>query len=157
MGTGMNAELMDQKVFEVDYNERLTSYLDRTSLDIHVVDDSAPVEQDERTPNDLIGVARVPLRGLLLDDRRIDGRFEVQNSKGEHSGFVVVEIVMTDTLQSSHIAKSKFGMAINEEWEADFIKALCQGIAKSSPLRDVDSVFNMFSKNQEMLSPELFR
>ena len=54
-------------------------------------------------------------------------------------------------------AIAKFGMAINEEWEADFIKALCQGIAKSSPLRDVDSVFNMFSKNQEMLSPELFR
>ncbi len=55
----------------------MTGYLDRTLLEVTVVDDSAPVDLDERETKDMVGVARVPLRGLLLDDHRVEGRFEI--------------------------------------------------------------------------------
>ena len=43
-------------------------------------------------------------------------------------------------------------MAINEQWERDFVEALCIGIAKNTTIRDVDSIFYMFSKNEETIN-----
>lgn len=48
-------------------------------------------------------------------------------------------------------------MAANEEWEREFITTLCEGICKYTPIRDVDSIFYLFSKNEESISQDKFR
>ena len=47
-------------------------------------------------------------------------------------------------------------MAANEQWENEFIATLCDGIAKYTPIWDVDSIFYLFSKNDEAISQENF-
>lgn len=63
-----------------------------------------------------------------------------------------VELVLSENIHSNLVAQSKYGMAANEEWEREFITTLCEGICKFTPIRDVDSIFYMFSKNDESIN-----
>lgn len=144
-------------MFEVQFNDKFTFYLDRWELVIHVIDDAAPLSPDEWDPVDEIGTAKIPLRNLMLDEKWIDNWFPILNKNGDHCGIIDIEIVMTENLQSNIVAQSKYGMAINEQWEKDFIEALCIGIVKSTTIWDVDSIFYMFSKNEETISQEKFK
>ena len=79
-------------------------YLDWKELVVHIIDDAAPVSTDEREPVDEIGYAKIPLRGLMLDERRIDQWYPILNKAGEHCGLLDIELVMTENLQSNLVA-----------------------------------------------------
>lgn len=68
-----------------------------------------------------------------------------------------IELAMSENLQSNLVAQSKYGMAAHEEWEREFVTTLCDGICKYTPIRDVDSIFYIFSKNEESISQEKFK
>ncbi len=112
---------------------------------MHVIDDSKVVDVDEKEGDDQIGFATIPLRGLLVDHKKIEGRFEVFNSKNEHVGLLVIEIVITDPISQHIHAKTGFGLTVGEQWEKEFIHKMCLGVAKTTYIRDVDSIFNIFS------------
>lgn len=63
-----------------------------------MIDDAAPVATDQREPVDEIGTVKIPLRGLMLEERRIETRFPIINKAGEHCGLLDIELVMTETL-----------------------------------------------------------
>ena len=69
-----------------------------------MIDDAAPVSSDEREPIDEIGFVKIPLRGLMVDERRIESRFPIINKLGEHCGLIDVELVLSENLNSNLVA-----------------------------------------------------
>ena len=55
---------------------------------------------DEAVENEL-GSAKIPLRGLLLDENRINDRYQITNAGGDHIGLLAIEISMSDLLESN--------------------------------------------------------
>lgn len=49
------------------------------------------------------------------------------------------------------------GLAITTLWERDLIDTICEHITKSTRFRDVDTIFDIFSKKKDMITQEDFK
>ena len=89
--TGTDPVFDDKDEYTCVYNNNFHEYLDKESLNIYIFDNSRPIEVDtdgkevemvnDNNNTDLIGVCKVPLRGLILNNE-ISGQFVISNEEG---------------------------------------------------------------------------
>ena len=149
------------------YNNNFHNYLDKESLNIYVFDSSTPIEVDtdgkevemvrKNIENDLIGICKVKLRGLILNNK-IEGKFEILNEQGNtNMGYLIVNIVAEEIISENK----------EKQIKNDLDQKLIQGIDSilvnfALILRDkglkMNSAFSIFDKDNEgIISIENFR
>ena len=160
VSAGPNPRFDDIQNYEVAYKPTFIDYLDRNSLEITVFDDSAPISEEEsKAKSDdlgIIGVAKVPLQLLSLS-KDVSGPISILNSKGQHWGVLMVKISVTDPMRIYSGAQGAPGLAITTLWERDLIDTICEHITKSTRFRDVDTIFDLFSKKKDKITQEDFK
>jgi hypothetical protein len=140
----------------------LIEYLDETNLEITVFDNSAPMvdEEDEKAKDsedrDIIGIAKVPLKLLTLS-KDISGPITILNSKGQHCGILFLKITVSDPLRKYASTQGGTGLAITALWEKDIIETISHSITKTTRFREVDAIFEIFSKKKEKMTQDDFK
>lgn len=160
---GSNPRFDDTSKYEVAYTPDFVNYLDSNTLDIIILDDSAPLNQQDDTESkleddkDIIGTAKVNLKLLALS-KEVSGPVPILNSKGQHSGNLKIRITVTDPVRKYAGARGGgSSFVVTTLWERDTIKTISEYIVKSTKIRDVDSVFEIFSKRKEKITHDDFK
>ena len=107
---GNNPQFEDVTSYTVLYDTSLHDYIERENLNIYLFDSSNPIEVDVSNKDqvklvdyqngqDLIGVCRVPLKGLLISDL-VQGSFPVLNDNNKQSGELVVNIFWEEVIKN---------------------------------------------------------
>jgi len=162
VSSGANPRFDDIRNYEVAYKSSLIEYLDKSELEIIVMDDSAPLkEDDEESKHDdddreIVGVAKVPLKLLALS-KGISGPASVLNSKGQHCGAVMIKITVGDPLRNYASTQGGTGLAITTLWEKDIIETISQYATKTAITRDVDAIYDTMSNRKEKLTKDDFK
>ena len=160
VSAGPNPRFDDIQNYEVAYKPTFIDYLDKSNLEITVFDDSAPIPVEDAKSRlddrDIIGFAKVPLQLLSLS-KDISGPISILNSKGQHCGVLFIKITVTDPMRVYSGAQGATGLAITTLWERDMIDTICEHITKSTRFRDVDTIFDIFSKKKDKITQEDFK
>ena len=156
ISSGNNPIFEDVSSFRVNYNKDFINYVEKENLNIYIFDSMNPIEIDINDPNqvklvntnqeaanDLIGICRVPLKGLLINDL-VQGEFPIVNMKNEKIGILNLNIFWEEV-----------NTAVEEEelpYETEAYKdALVLKLAKA--LKDkglnLDSAFNIFDMDKK--------
>lgn len=156
--TGTDPLFDDKEEYTCVYNNNFHEYLDKESLNIYIFDNSRPIEVDtdgkevemvtSNNNTDLIGICKVPLRGLILNSE-ISGQFVIANEEGnEKMGDLEVNIVAKEIFLDNDDKKNK---ALFEENLKEGVDPLLVRLAAA--LRDkglnMNSAFNIFDKDNE--------
>ena len=104
VSSGNNPQFEDTASFNAIYNKDFLDYIEKENLNIYLFDSMNPIEldvtsQDEarlvnsnkQLSQDLIGICRIPLQGLLVNDL-IQGEFPIYNMKEQRVGKLIVNI-----------------------------------------------------------------
>ena len=104
ISSGNNPIFEDVSSFKVSYNKDFVNYVEKENLNIYIFDSMNPIEIDMDDPNqiklvntnqetsdDLIGICRVPLKGLL-NNGLVQGEFPIVNMKNEKVGILNLNI-----------------------------------------------------------------
>ena len=164
--TGPDPLFDDIETYTCVYNGNFHEYLDKECLNIYVFDNSIKLKVDTdgkevemiRNTNDtdLIGICKVQLRGLILNNK-IEGKYAVLNEEGNTTmGYLSVNIVAEEIfLDDEKKIKDGFDTKIIEGVDPLLVKL-------ASILRDkglnMNSAFNIFDKDDEdQISLDNFR
>lgn len=168
-GTGTDPLFQDIEKFDVVYDKNFHDYVEKESLEIMIFDDSRALEvemrQDENKNNlvslvdqgefeDLIGVCKVPLHNLLVNDL-IQNSFPLFNKKGQNSGEIVLNIFWetvqiddnkrTDKLFSSQAGGRNVIPYETKAWEETLIIKLADMLKYKG--FNVNSAFGILDKD----------
>ena len=149
------------------YTSDFHNYLDQNTLDIYVFDGSNPIEVDtdgkevemvrNNIENDLIGICKIKLRGLILNDK-IEGKFAVLNEAGNtNMGFLIVNIIAEEVVILDDDKK------IKNDLDQKVIEGIDPLLVKLALiLRDkgykMNTAFGLFDKdNEDQISLDNFR
>ena len=148
------------------YNNNFHNYLDKETLNIYVFDSSTPIEVDtdgkevemvrKNIENDLIGICKIKLRGLILNNK-IEGKFAILNEEGNiNMGYLIVNIIAEEIfLEEKEKNKNEIGQNLREG--SDQLLAKLAFILRDKGLK-MKSAFNIFDKDKEdQISLENFR
>jgi len=158
---GSNPRFDDIQNYEVAYKPDLIDYFDKKYLEVTILDDSAPLLDEEEDKGkdddrDIIGIAKVPLKLLALS-KEISGPVAILNSQGQHRGTLIIRITVSDPIRRYAASRGGTGLAVTTMWEKDTIEKICESFTKSTNIRDVDTVFEIFSKRKEKMAHEDFK
>ena len=159
ISSGNNPIFEDVSSFKVAYNKDFVNYIEKENLNIYIFDSMNPIEIDINDPdqiklvninpdnsNDLIGICRVPLKGLLINSL-VQGEFAIVNMQNEKVGMLNLNIFWEEVNTKDEEEDLPY------ETEA-YKDALVLKLAKA--LKDkglnLDSAFNIFDmdKNNEI-------
>ncbi len=162
---GVDPLFQDIQKFNVVYDKTFHDYIEREYLEIMVLDDERALEvemrQDENKNNlvnlvdqgeydDLIGIAKIPLQNLLINDL-IQNTFPIHNKKGQISGELVLNIfwekVEIDVINSNTNLKNGRNILPYETkaWEENLIIKLAEMLKYKG--FNVNSAFGIFDKD----------
>ena len=164
--TGPDPLFDDIETYTCVYNGNFHEYLDKECLNIYVFDNSIKLKVDtdgkevemirNNNDTDLIGICKVQLRGLILNNK-IEGKYAVLNEEGNTTmGYLSVNIVAEEIfLDDEKKIKDGFDTKIIEGVDPLLVKL-------ASILRDkglnMNSAFNIFDKDDEdQISLDNFR
>ena len=148
------------------YNNNFHNYLDKETLNIYVFDSSTPIEVDtdgkevemvrKNIENDLIGICKIKLRGLILNNK-IEGKFAILNEEGNiNMGYLIVNIIAEEIFLEEK-EKNKNEIEQNLREGSDQLLAKLASILRDKGLK-MKSAFNIFDKDKEdQISLENFR
>ena len=149
------------------YNSNFHNYLDKESLNIYVFDSSTPIEVDtdgkevemvrKNIENDLIGICKIKLRGLILNNK-IEGRFEILNEEGNtNMGYLIVNIIAEEIFLEENEKKYKNDLDQKLTEGKDPLLVRLALILRDKGLK-MNSAFNIFDKDKEdQISLDNFR
>ena len=157
----------DVEVYTCVYNGNFHEYLDKETLDIYIFDSSRPIQVDtdgkevEMVRNynntDLIGICKVKLRGLILNNK-IESKFPVSNEEGTDTmGYLVVSIVAEEIILDSDDKKTRnlFDSKVIEGIDPLIIKLAAALREKGL---NMNNAFRIFDKDDEdQISLENFK
>ena len=147
------------------YNNNFHNYLDKETLNIYVFDSSTPIEVDtdgkevemvrKNIENDLIGICKIKLRGLILNNK-IEGKFSILNEEGNtNMGYLIVNIIAEEIFLEEKEKRAKNELEQIEGY--DQLLAKLAFILRDKGLK-MNSAFNIFDKDKEdQISLENFR
>ena len=151
ISSGNNPIFEDVSSFKVNYNKDLINYLEKENLSIYIFDSMNPIEIDindpnqiklvnknEDTENDLIGICRVPLKGLLINDL-VQGEFPIVNMKNEKVGMLNLNIFWDQI----NTAEEEEELPYETEAFKDALVLKLANALKNKGL-NLDSAFNIF-------------
>ena len=136
-------------------------------MNIYVFDSSTPIEVDtdgkevemvrKNIENDLIGICKVKLRGLILNNK-IEGKFEILNEQGNtNMGYLTVNIVAEEIILENNEKQIKNDLDKNLIQGIDSLLVKFALILRDKGLK-MNSAFSIFDKDNEgMISIENFR
>ena len=157
----------DMQVYTCVYNGNFHEYLDKETLNIYIFDASKPIQVDtdgkevEMVRNynntDLIGICKIKLRGLILNNR-IEEKFAVLNEEGTTNvGYLTVNIVAEEIMLDSNDKnlKNNFDPKIIEGVDPLVVKLAA--ILREKGL-NMNSAFRIFDKdNEDQISLDNFK
>ncbi|MCQ2818052.1 MAG: hypothetical protein MJ252_12370, partial [archaeon] len=106
---GENPDFQDVCTYTIVYNTAFHDYIQNDKLNIYLFDSSEPIEVDvsdnaqvqlieEKEKEDVIGVCKIPLNGLLIDDL-VQGSFPILNLHNQTVGELFVDIYWEEVKQ----------------------------------------------------------
>lgn len=157
----------DIEVYTCVYNGNFHEYLDKETLNIYIFDSSRPIQVDtdgkevEMVRNynntDLIGICKIKLRGLILNNR-IEGKYAVLNEEGTtNMGYLVVNIVAEEIILDSDDKKYKNMLDSKIIEGIDPLLVKLAAILREKGL-NMNSAFKIFDKdNEDQISLDNFK
>ena len=155
---GPNPRFDDIQNYEVGFKQSLIEHLDHNPLEITVLDNSQPIGDDEEEnsqEDDIIGVAKVPLKVLTLS-KDVAGPFTIINSKNEHCGTLYVKFTVSEPVRK-YLGNQGSGLTVTTLWENNIIETICEHMTRSTRIREVDDVYYIFTKGKEQLTQGSFK
>ena len=151
ISSGTDPIFEDVTSFKVIYNKNLLDYIEKENLNIYIFDGMNPIEIDINDPNqiklvntnqeishDLIGICRVPLKGLLINDL-VQGEYPIVNEKNEKVGMLNLNIFWEEV---NNVEDEKELPYETEAFKDALVLKLASAL-KSKGL-NLDSAFNLF-------------
>ena len=156
--TGTDPLFDDKEEYTCVYNNNFHEYLDKESLNIYIFDNSRPIEVDtdgkevemvnDNNNTDLIGVCKVPLRGLILNNE-ISGQFVISNEEGNlKMGDLEVNIVAKEIFLDNDDKKNRGLFDENTIIGVDPLLVRLAAFLRDKGL-NMNSAFNIFDKDNE--------
>jgi protein fantom len=161
ISSGTDPIFEDVSTFKVIYNKELIDYIEKENLNVYLFDSMNPIELDindkeqirlintnQEISKDLIGISRIPLKGLLINDL-VQGDFPIVNMNNQKVGILRVNIFWEEI----NVGGNEIFREMPYETEAykdELIVRLANAL-KSKGL-NLDSAFNIFDmdKNNEI-------
>ena len=156
--SGINPIFEDVSSFKVIYTKELVDYIEKETLNVLIFDSNNPIEVDinnqeqiklintnQEISKDLIGISRIPLKGLLINDL-VQGEFPIVNNNNQKIGILLVNIFWEEL----HIGGNDEDYEMPYETEAykDALLVKLANALKSKGL-NLDSAFNIFDLDQK--------
>ena len=165
ISSGTNPIFEDVSSFKVNYNKDFVNYVEKENLNIYIFDSMNPIEIDindpkeiklvntnQETANDLIGICRVPLKGLLINDL-VQGEFPIVNIKNEKVGMLNINIFWEEV----NLVGEEEELPYETEAYKDALVLKLAKVLKSKGL-NLDSAFNIFDMdNKNEISIDNFK
>ena len=156
--TGTDPVFDDRDEYTCVYNNNFHEYLDKEFLNIYIFDNSRPIEVDtdgkevemvnDNNNTDLIGVCKVPLRGLILNNE-ISGQFVISNEEGNlKMGDLEVKIVAKEIFLDNDDKKNRGLFDENTIIGVDPLLVRLAAFLRDKGL-NMNSAFNIFDKDNE--------
>lgn len=161
--SGTDVLFQDIEKFNIVYDKTFHDYIEREYLEIMVLDDGRALEvemrQDENKNNlvnlvdqgeydDLIGIAKIPLQNLLINDL-IQNTFPIHNKKGQISGEIVLNIFWEKVEIEDSNTNVKNGRNVlpyeTKAWEENLTIKLAEMLKYKG--FNVNSSFGIFDKD----------
>ena len=165
---GVNPLFDDIEEYTCVYTQNFHNYLDKENLNIYVFDSSTPIEVDtdgkevemvrKNIENDLIGICQIKLRALIFNEKKIEGKFQILNEKGDKNmGFLILNIVAEEIILEDNDKKIKNELDKNLTQGVDHLLEKLARILKDKGLK-MNSAFSIFDKdNENQISLDNFR
>ena len=164
--TGPDPLFDDIEVYTCVYNGNFHEYLDKESLEIYIFDNSISIKVDSdgkevemvrnNNETDLIGICKVRLRGLILNNK-IEGKYPIVNEAGTANvGYLVVNINAEEVILDDE-------KKIIDGFDSKVIEGIDPVLVKlAALLRDkglnMNSAFRIFDKdNEDQISLDNFK
>jgi len=161
ISSGTDPIFEDVASFKTIYNKDLIEYLEKESLNVYLFDSMNKIEIDvndqeqiklvnsnQEISKDLIGISRIPLKGLLINDL-IQGEFPIVNMKNQNVGKIIVNIFWEEIVPGKNTGLND--MPYEAEAYKDELIVRLANVFKSKGL-NLDSAFLIFDvdKNSEI-------
>ena len=161
ISSGTDPIFEDVSTFKVVYNKELIDYIEKENLNVYLFDSMNPIEVDindkeqirlintnQEISKDLIGICRIPLKGLLINDL-VTGEFPIVNMNNQKVGILIANIFW----EEMNVGGNEVFREMPYETEAyqDELIVRLSNALKSKGL-NLDSAFNIFDmdKNNEI-------
>jgi hypothetical protein len=164
---GTDPLFQDVKKYEVVYDNAFHEYVMYQNLEILVMDDSRQLEVEMKNNqnnnavnlvdspeyNDLIGIAKVPLKDLIINNL-IQNNFPIYNQNGQYAGEIVINILWEQiAIDSDENNKLPYEV---RAWEENIVIQLAD-LMKHKGL-NLNSAFEIFDReNKQLISLINFR
>ena len=158
ISSGNDPLFEDVTSFTEQYNIEFHDYIEKESLNVYIFDSANPIEVDVSNKNDvklvntnqqlsqdLIGVCRIPLKGLLINDL-VQGDFPITNMKNQKVGSLLVNIFWEEVLSKADNNDNNLPYE-TKAFEDQLVIKLAQAL-KNKGL-NVDSAFKIFDIDQK--------
>ena len=152
ISSGNDPVFEDVTTFQAQYNKELIDYLEKENLNIYIFDSMNPIEIDinnkdqikllntnQEISKDLIGICRIQLKGLLLNDL-IQGEFSIVNINNQKVGTLIVNIFWEELLIENN---EELNLSYENELYKDSSIMRLANVLKSKGL-SLDTAFNIF-------------
>ena len=153
ISSGTDPIFEDVASFKAIYNKDLIDYLEKESLNVYLFDSMNKIELDindkeqiklvnsnQEISKDLIGISRIPLKGLLINDL-VQGEFPIVNMKNQKVGKIIVNIFWEEIVPGK--TNGLNDMPYETEAYKDEIIARVANVLKLKGL-NLDSAFLIF-------------
>ena len=152
---GNNPKFEDSASFNEIITKEFLEYIEKENLNIYIFDSMNPIELDVNEPKeaslvytnqqiskDIIGICKIPLRGLLSNDL-IQGEFPIFNLKDEKVGSLVINIIWEEIMIGTESIMVKYDDVSEDQLIIKLAEALKQkGL-------NIESAFNIFDIDGE--------
>ena len=148
----------DVASFKTSYNKELIDYLEKENLNVYLFDSMNKIEIDindkeqiklvntnQEISKDLIGISRIPLKGLLINDL-VQGEFPIVNMNNQRVGILVVNIFWEEINAGGNTGLND--MPYETDAYRDELIIRLANVLKSKGL-NLDSAFNIFDMDRK--------
>lgn len=165
---GNSPEFEDIATFNAIYNKEFLDYIETNSLDIYLFDSMNPIELDvsavdearlvntnQQLSQDLIGICKIPLQGLLVNDL-IQGEFPIYNMRDQRVGKLIVNIFWEEINMKSNEALMSGTQNEFDIYQDNLIFKLANALKEKK--LNIESAFNIFdTDNRKEITLDNFK
>ena len=158
IASGTDPIFEDVASFKTVYNKELIDYLEKENLNVYLFDSMNKIEIDindkeqiklvnsnQEISRDLIGISRIPLKGLLINDL-VQGEFPIVNMDNQKVGLLVINIFWEEINIGGSTGLKEMPYE-SEAYKDEIILRLANAL-KSKGL-NLDSAFNIFDMDKK--------
>ena len=158
---GNNPEFEDIATFHAIYNKEFLDYIETDNLNVYLFDSMNPIELDvseedvaklvnsnQQLSKDLIGICRIPLQGLLVNDL-IQGEFPIYNMKDQRVGKLILNIFWEEINMKSNEAFMSGSQNEFDIYQDNLIFKLANALKeKKLTIESAFSLFDIDNRNE---------